>query len=296
MERYDTAIIGTGPAGLSAALTLKARNKNFILFGSSKLSEKVQKAHTVANYLGLPNISGADMQRTFLSQISDAGITITEEKVTLVFPVGDYFMLQAAGKNYEATTVIITTGMAPSKLLPGESDFLGRGVSYCATCDAALYRGKTAVIIGYSPDEESEAEFMREFASGVTYIPMYKGEPEFRPAGASGDKEISPIETIRTTPQAISGSMKANTLTTSDGEITADGFFILRESVAPSQLLPGLEMDGNHIAVKRDMSTSVAGCFAAGDVTGTPYQYIKAAGEGNVAALSAVSYIDKSAK
>jgi len=289
MERYDIAIIGTGPAGLSAALTAKARNKRFVLFGSRSLSAKVEKAHTVANYLGLPNISGEDMQKTFLSQIEDSGIEITEKKVTLVYPMGDYFSMQAGSDIYEAKTVIIAAGVTADKLLPGEEEYLGRGVSYCATCDAALYKGKSAVIVGYSPEEEREAEFMTEFADKVTYIPMYSQEPEF--SSDSSDSDSSDIEVIRTKPVSISGGMKADTMVTEDGELRADGFFILRESVTPGQLVPGLKLDGNHVAVDRSMATNVPGCFAAGDITGMPYQYIKSAGEGNVAVLSAVKYL-----
>jgi len=282
MERYDIAIIGTGPAGLSAALTAKARNKKLILLGSGKLSEKVQKAHKIANYLGLPNVSGEEMQRVFLKQIQDAGITITEKRVAAVYAMGNGFTLQAGENLIEAETVILAAGTAPVRTLPGEEEFLGRGVSYCATCDAALYRGKKTVIIGYTPAEESEAAFMTEFAEKVIYIPMYEGKPDVPET----------VEIRRVKPEKITGRMKAETLLTDGGEIAADGFFILRESVAPAQLVPGLEMDGRHVKVNRDLSTNLPGLFAAGDMTGTPYQYMKAAGEGNVAALSAVSFLD----
>lgn len=282
MERYDIAIIGTGPAGLEAALTAKARNKNFILFGSAGSSEKVKKAHSIANYLGLPQVSGEDMQKTFLAQIAQAGIAITDEKVTLIYPMGEYFSIQSAGGMYEAQTVILAAGMAPAKTYPGESEFLGRGVSYCATCDAALYKGKTTAIIASSPEEEGEVDFMTEYASKVYYFPLYKTDTQVKPD----------VDVRREKPVSIEGGMKVQTLVTDGGTYDVDGVFILRESVSPGQLIPGLEMDGNHVKVERNMATNVAGCFAAGDITGAPYQYIKAAGEGNVAALSAVAYID----
>lgn len=282
MERYDIAIIGTGPAGLEAALTAKARNKHIILFGSAGSSEKVRKAHSIANYLGLANISGEDMQKAFISQIEAAGISITDEKVTLIYPMGDYFSIQSSGDIYEATTVILAAGMAPAKTYPGENEYLGRGVSYCATCDAALYKGKTTAIIASSPEEEVEVDFMTEYAAKVYYFPLYKEEPHVK----------AEVEVIREKPVSIEGTMKVQKLVTDAGEYETDGVFILRESVSPGQLVPGLQMDGNHVQVERNMATNVAGCFAAGDITGAPYQYIKAAGEGNVAALSAVSYID----
>jgi len=286
MTRHDIAIIGTGPAGLSAALTAKARNKDILLLGSDTLSSKVQKAHRIANYLGLPNVSGEEMQRTFLKQVKDAGIAITPEKVTLVYPMGDHFAIQAGGADYEATSVIIATGVVPSKTIPGEEEFLGRGVSYCATCDAALYKGKTAIVVGYDPSEEHEAAFLTEYASKVTYLPMYRDEPTFEAS----------VEVVRARPQEITGTLKADALVTSEGTLKADGIFVLRESVAPARLVAGLEMDGSHVRVDRSLATNVAGCFAAGDVTGTPYQYMKSAGEGNVAALSAVAYVDALAR
>ena len=156
------------------------------------------------------------------------------------------------------------------------------GVSYCATCDAPLYKGKTVAVIGGSPKEEAEADFMTEYAGKVYYIPLYKDEPKVRDG----------IEVIREKPQSIEGRMKVEKLVTDGGEYPVDGVFILRESIAPGQLMPGLATDGPHIKVDRQMATNVPGCFACGDITGKPYQYVKSAGEGNVAALSAVNYLD----
>lgn len=283
MADYDIAIIGTGPAGLEAALTARARNKKILLFGSAQASEKVRKAHSIANYLGLPSISGSDMQKAFLAHVAEAGIEITDERVTLVFPQEGFFTLQTDKGFYEAETVILATGMAPLKTYPGEEQFLGRGVSYCATCDAALYRGKKAAVVASSPDSEAEVDFLAEFADKVLYFPLYRGDVKVK----------DEIDVHRERPQAIEGDMQVRTFTTDGGTYEVDGVFILRESVAPGQLVPGLEMDGNHVKVDRQMRTNVEGLFAAGDLTGAPYQYIKSAGEGNVAALSAVSLIDE---
>jgi len=286
MSRFDIAIIGTGPAGLSAALTARARNKNFILFGNSRLSDKINKAHMISNYLGLPDISGDEMQKIFLDQINKKSIKITEQKVTLIYPMDNYFSIQAGTKIYEASSVILASGMVSANTIPGEDNFLGRGVSYCATCDAAFFKEKKVVLIGYSKEAEDEAIFIKEYASEVIYIPMYK---DF-------DENIfnkSNISILHCNPREIQGGLKADTLVTDKDEIKTDGVFIIRESISPGKLIPGLEMSGNHIEVSRDMSTNITGVFAAGDITGTPYQYMKSAGEGNVAALSAVSYLTK---
>ena len=151
MERYDIAIIGTGPAGLEAAITAKIRNKKIILFGNKNLSLKVEKAHTIQNYLGLPDIGGEELKAAYEAHLKAMDIEITEDKINAVYAMGEYFALQGNGTNYEAQTVILATGVSTAKAYPGEEQFLGRGVSYCATCDAPLYRGKIAAIIGFSP-------------------------------------------------------------------------------------------------------------------------------------------------
>ncbi|MBQ2689626.1 MAG: NAD(P)/FAD-dependent oxidoreductase, partial [Solobacterium sp.] len=164
MSRYDIAIIGTGPAGLEAAITAKVRNKNVLLLGAGQSSEKVWKAHTVQNYLGLPEAAGKDLQKAFLGHLDEMGLRITEDRIIAVYNMGEYFGLQGREDVYEAETVILATGVVASKPVPGEEEFLGRGVSYCATCDAALYRGKKSIVIGFSPKEEAEADFMSEYA------------------------------------------------------------------------------------------------------------------------------------
>lgn len=286
MERYDIAIIGTGPAGLSAAITAKIRNKKILLIGNPNFSDKVQKAHQIQNYLGLPAISGKDLAKAFENHINSMDITITEGKVNAVYPMGSYFGLQVSQDIYEAETVIVATGIVTGKAFKGENELLGRGVSYCATCDAPLYRNKTVAVIGYSPKEESEAEFLAEVCEKVLYIPMYKEETKL------SDK----VTIINEKPTAVIGENKVKSLQTEKNNYEVDGIFILRDSIPPSQLVSGLEIKDNHIVVNLQMETNIKGCFACGDIVGRPYQYIKAAGQGNIAGLSAVAYLDEKRK
>lgn len=285
MTRIDIAIIGSGPAGLEAALTAKNRNKTTQVFGSKDLSQKMQVIeHPIANYLGLPNVTGKQMAEAFTKQIEDAGIEITEQKVTTVYSMGDYFNLQLNTNEFiEAETVILATGVVAGKPYPGENEFLGRGVSYCATCDAPLYKGKNVVVIGGSKEEETEVEFLGEVCATVKYIPLYKGEIHF-----THDN----IEVIHERPVEITGAMKANTLKTDKNTYDTDCVFILRPAQFPSQLVPGVQLEGNSIKVDREMKTNIPGLFAAGDIVGLPYQFIKSAGEGNIAAISAATFID----
>ena len=285
MERYDIAIIGTGPAGLEAAITATVRNKNIILLGSKQLSNKLQAIeHPIKNYLGLPEATGKEMAEAFTKQLDILGIEITEKKVTAVYAMGDYYSLQLSDGSYaEAETVILASGVVAGKPYPGEETYLGRGVSYCATCDAPLYKNKTVAVIGGSAHEEAETDFLGEVCEKVYYLPLYQEEPHFLHAN---------IEVVKEKPAEIKGAMKVNELSTDQNSYTVDGVFILRDAQFPGQLVPGLETEGNAVKVDLQMRTNLDGLFAAGDIAGQPYQYIKAAGQGNVAALSAVNYID----
>ena len=332
MEIYDIAIIGTGPAGVSAAITATIRNKKIILFGSRELSDKIRKAHLIQNYLGLPECSGEDLSNAFAAHLEKMGIEITEEKINVVYPMGETFALQTMkNEMYQARSVILACGMVQGKLLPGEEELVGRGVSYCATCDAPLYRGRSVAVIGYSPEAEEEVNFLSEVASEVLYFPVYRDEPKVAesvkvlrqipqailnkeaaeeafslaqadPAKSSA-KDLASGEALSAAGEALSVAGEALSVDalqpgqlavqTAEGAYPADGIFVLRSSVPAKQLIPGIEMDGEHVKVNLQMETSVPGCFACGDITGKPYQYVKAAGQGNVAALSAVGYLDQ---
>ena len=282
MNRYDIDIVGTGPGGLEAAITAKIRNKDIILFGNKKLSLKITKATEIKNYLGFPDITGEELAKAYDNHLQKMNIDINTSRINAIYAMGDYFALQSAEEMFEAKSVIISTGVVTGKTLPGENENLGRGVSYCATCDAALYKGKEAIVIGYNPKEEQEAIFLAERAEKVTYIALYRN------VSFLADN----IEIIEgNIPKEIVKDGDKVALVTNKGSYQADGIFILRDAISPDKLVPGLEINEGHIVVDRTMSTNIEGVFACGDITGKPYQYIKAAGEGNVAALSAVSYL-----
>ena len=282
MERYDIAIVGSGPAGLSAALNAKIRNKSFIIFGHKDLSNKLIKAPKINNYLGFYGSNGSELKDMFLEHINKMGIKITEERVNNIYDMGDYFALMVNDKMYEATSVILATGMEYNKPIKGEVELLGKGVGYCATCDAPLYRDKVVSIVGYNKEAEEEAKYVSELASKVYYVPMYKDNYDI------GEN----VEVIEEKPVEIIGEGKVSSLKLQNTELQTDGVFVLKDSISPGQLVPGLEIVDGHINVDREMKTNISGCFAAGDCVGKPYQYIKSAGEGNIAALSAVKYID----
>jgi thioredoxin reductase (NADPH) len=281
-ERYDIAIVGSGPAGLSAAINAKIRNKKIILFGYKDLSNKLTKAPKINNYLGFYDISGEALKERFQEHLLSMDIEITEERINNVYAMGDYYALMANKKIYEAKTIILATGMEYTKPLKGELELLGKGVGYCATCDAPLFRGKVVTIIGYNKEAEQEANYVSELAGKLYYVPMYEKPFNLREG----------IEIIEDRPIEIKGEDRVKELFLKDSTITTDAVFVLKDSISPGQLVPGLQIEEEHIKVDRNMQTNLQGCFAAGDCVGKPYQYIKAAGEGLIAALSAVAYID----
>jgi thioredoxin reductase (NADPH) len=281
-ERYDIAIIGSGPAGLSAAINSKVRNKNIILFGNKELSSKLTKAPKINNYLGFYDISGSELKLEFEKHIHSMDIDITCERIDNIYAMGDYFALTVNDKMYETKSIILATGIEYTRPLKGEEEFLGRGVGYCATCDAPLYKDKTVVIVGYNKEAEEEANYVSELASKLYYVPMYKADYDLR----------ENIGIINDRPVEIQGNDRVTKLVLKNSELITDGIFVLKDSISPGQLVPGIAMEDQHIKVDSDMKTNLLGCFAAGDCTGKPYQYLKAAGQGQVAALNAVSYVD----
>lgn len=282
-ERYDIAIVGSGPAGLSAALNAKIRNKKFIIFGNKNLTNKLVKAPKINNYLGFYGITGEGVKERFQEHLKAMDIEITEERINSIYAMGKYFALMANDKTFEAKSVILATGIEYTRPIKGEEEYLGKGVGYCATCDAPLYKGKVVTIIGHNKEAEEEANYVSELAGEVYYVPMYKGNYNLR----------NNIKVVEDKPQEIVGELKVNKLILKNTEIETDAVFLLKDSISPGQLVPGLKIEENHIFVDRLMKTNIPGCFAAGDCVGKPYQYIKSAGEGNIAALSAVQYLDK---
>lgn len=286
--RYDIAIVGSGPAGLSAAINAKIRNKNIIVFGNENLSNKLEKAPEINNYLGFYEISGEDLKNKFKDHIDSMGIEVSNNRITNIYAMGDYFALMSGENMFEATTVILATGVQYGKPIKGEEEYLGRGVGYCATCDAPLYRQKTVAIIGYNKESKEEANFLNEIASKTYFIPMYKNEGLMR----GNDLDIG-IEVINERPVEIKGEMLVNQVSFRNSAIDVDGVFVIKDSASPKTLVPGLEVDGSHVKVDINMNTNIAGCFACGDIAGKPYSYIKSAGQGQIAAINAVSYLDR---
>lgn len=280
--RYDLAIIGAGPAGLSALLNAKIRNKSVIIFGTD--SPALVNSESIKNYLGFGDVSGKELNDAFKKSLEAYDYDKSDQKVQQVYAMGDYFGLMLKNNDMvEATSVIVATGIELKKDLINEDKFFAKGVSYCATCDAALFKGKKVLVIGYNEESVEEANFTSEIVDELIFVNMYKDDIKLNDSikVISGDV---PVEFI--------GEDRASILKFKSGaEISADGFFIIRDSSKPSRLVPSIETDDEHIIVHDNCRTNIRGLYAAGDVAGRPYQINKSVGQGQVAALDAAKYI-----
>lgn len=283
---HDIIIIGTGPAGISAALSAKARNMDFLWFGTKQLSPKIEKAERIMNYPGLSDVTGKEMQQILQRQITEAQLEILEERVDSVFCMGKYYIACVNEKMYEAKSVILAMGVNGVKEIPGEMKFLGKGVSYCVTCDGMLYKGKKTAVICTDPAQEEEITYLADLAEQVTVFTPYDG---------CSIRKNNVIH-IQGYPERLEGRERVDSVWCRGKQTKTDGVFILKESASPSALLPGLQVKEGHIEVDRMQRTNMEGCFAAGDCTGRPYQYAKAVGEGNVALHSAIAYLKENGK
>ena len=270
---YDIAIIGAGPAGYSAAINARKREKSVIVIGQN--TGWLSRAESIENYPGMPGVSGREMLSIMAEQAKTMGAQLRGGVVHQVINMGESFALSLGADFIEAKKVILATGAKQPKLLPGEERLLGRGVSYCGTCDGMLYRGKNIAVIGEGAEAGSEANFLMNLCASVAYF----GKPD--------DALDSRIQVRAEKPTEITGDMRASGLIAGGEEMPFDGVFIFREAMALSSLLPGMEMDGAFIRVDRQMRTNLPGVFAAGDCTGLPLQVAKAVGEGCIAALCA---------
>ena len=265
---YDILIVGGGPAGLSAAINGRARGKTVLLLSSPMEDSPLWKAERVENYLGLPGVTGAELLTAFRRHAEASGAELRELRALSAMPVGDHWYLSGEDQVFEGRALILAAGAVRGKPLPGEERLLGRGVSYCATCDGMLYRGRNVAVLGWTGSAEREADFLRSIGCAVRYYD--------RPRGVEilGDETVTGVR--------VNGREEA-----------ADAVFLLRPAVAPAALLPGLAMENGSVTVDRQMATNLPGVFAAGDCTGTPYQVAKAVGEGLIAGQSAAKWADR---
>ena len=279
--RYDIVVIGGGPAGLSAAVQGRKRNKSVLVLCMDPRDAPLAKAEQVNNYLGMPNRTGSQMLGEFTSHATAVGAVCKKGRVLGVMPSEGGFLVGVGSEVEEAGAIILATGVQRGQKYPGEAQLLGAGVSYCATCDGMLYRGREVVVIGKSADAPEEANFLHGIGCHVTYV-----------SGKAPEGLNPEIPFVKAAKTAVYGEGRVSGVEADGKRLPCEGVFILRPTLAPSDLLPGLKLAGDYVEVNRDMATNISGVFAAGDCTGLPLQISKAVGEGMVAGHRAAEYLD----
>ena len=280
--KYDIVVVGGGPAGLSAAVQARVRNKSVLVVSSPSADLPLARAERIDNYLGLPGLSGREMVEQFEKHAQMLGVERRTGRALNAMPMDGGFFVAVDSDVVEGGALVLATGVGQGPALPGELEHLGAGVSYCATCDGMLYRDKDVVVVGKSTHAPEEANYLHGLGCRVTYV------------SAKPPEGLDPsIPTVQAKRLAILGEGKVTGLEADGRVLPCAGVFLLRSAVAPTQLLPGLELEGPYIRVDRNMATSIPGVFAAGDCTGLPLQVSKAVGEGLVAGLRCAEYLDR---
>ena len=288
---YDLIVLGGGPAGLNAAL-YAARSNLKVMLMSRILGGAIAEAHKVENWLGTKSISGMDLVNNFIEHVKSYNVEIKEEEIKGIRKKNSYFEVNG---NYQAKKVIIALGTERRKLdVEGEHKFLGKGVSYCATCDGAFFKDKVAGVVGGANSAADAALLLADIAKKVYVI--YRGkslraEPK-RVEIIGKNKKIEIIYNANV--KEIKGEkMMKSALLDNGREIQMDGLFVEIGAVPAATIAKeiGAELcEDGHIKVDQRQSTNIKGIFAAGDITSNSNRFkqvITAAAEGAIAARSA---------
>lgn len=280
----DLLIVGKGPAAWSCAITARMRGLSTLLIGPEVEGSLLHRAKLVENYPGMLGLSGAELLASFMEHGRSLGVLERVGMVRQIMPNERNFMTLVGNDVLECRCVVLAMGATKPVMLTGEEDLLGRGVSYCATCDGMLYKGKQVAVLAENEQGAEEAHFLATLAAGVDYYSLVRHE-----VGSLSDQ----VRLLREKPTALEKMNNGVTLKTEAGKHEYDGIFIFRRAMPISQLLAELKVEDGFIPVERTMSTNIPGVFAAGDCTGKPLQIAKAVGEGNVAAISAAEYMER---
>ncbi|MEW6329249.1 MAG: thioredoxin-disulfide reductase [Candidatus Micrarchaeota archaeon] len=299
---YDVIIIGAGPAGSSAAIYAVRKNMKTLVLEGKMVGGEIALSHNMANYLGFTSISGMDFAQRMEEHLKSLNVEIKYEEATeLKRARAGFSVSTASGNKYESKTVILATGARYKRLnIPGEKELLGKGVSYCSTCDGPFFKDKVVAVIGGGNTAVSSALLLASFAKKVYTVHR---RDEFR-ADEIMVKELMkktecvcnhvPLEIIGK--ESVTGLRVQEVNTKKERVLEVQGVFVHVGAVPSTELAKqaGVEMDERgYIKTDRHQRTSVPGFFAAGDIAGVAWQVAAAVGQGAVAAISAYDYLKK---
>jgi thioredoxin reductase (NADPH) len=288
----DVAIIGAGPAGLQAAIHAARRKVKTVVIGRPDQGALVKAE--IENYFGIPRIKGQEIVRVGIEQAKHAGAEIFEEDVLNAEKAGESFVLHTDhDTKFTAKAVILALGISRMRLnAEGEKEFLGRGVSYCAACDANFFKGKKVAVIGNDSMAAVSAVLLTNIASDVYWVTK---EPNVAPPLLEKVSATNAKVVKAAWPKKIHGDQTVRKLELDNGQVLdVDGVFIELGARGSAELALelGILPDPNGlINVNGKMETEVPGIYAAGDVTGRPWQLARAVGQGCIAGTNAANFV-----
>lgn len=287
---YDVVIVGMGAAGLQAAIAASRKKASTLVVG--KHTDSSLYWAEVENYFGHRHVKGSELLEAGIDQAREFGAELVEEDVIEMSSLdGRFKVVSDSGKEFTAKALVFAAGISRKKLnIPGEKEFFGKGVSYCASCDCNFYKNVPVAVIGTGSEAAISAELMTHYASKVYWVAK-----EMEASAHLKDKAIaSGAELVSQPPKEISGGDKVSKLTLEDGsEIEVNGVFIelgARSTTDMAMDLGVMPDPEGTIKVDRKCSVGVDGIYAAGDITGKPWQVPKAVGEGGIAGAEAATY------
>ncbi len=293
---YDSIIIGAGPAGLNAGLYLRRYGSSCIMLTNPEQPSQVDITPFVDNYIGIQDVTGAELTKKMIEHAKKFGLEIIYEKVVDIRKDGDIFEAVTEKAIYKAKTVVIATGAKHRKAeVKGESEFLGKGVSYCATCDGMFFKGKSIAVIGGGDSALTSAIFLKELGCGVTLVHRRN---EFRAADVYVEKAKNigvRFELERTVSEITGNKMVEKIILDNGKEIPVSGVFVAIGEVPTAEIARKIGVkitDNGFIITDKSQMTNIPGVFAAGDICNNPLkQIITACADGAVAAFSIKKYL-----
>ena len=295
---YDCLVIGAGIAGITASIYLKRGNKSSLMLDKGAPGGKLNNIHRIDNYPGLARIPGPDLALSLFNQASELGVEYAYGSVYEIRKEDNVFLVKTDAGDFNAKSLIIATGVENKKLgIPGEDKYLGKGVSYCATCDGPFFKGKDVALVGNADHAVEDAIYLSDIVNRLYFL-----YPEEIVATPSHIEELKTKNNVTWIPMDKSIAIEGHELVESfiyedkDGQhkLDVNAVFPLYGEKSSTAFLSPLGVKGNKgfIETNANMESNVPGVFAAGDIVDKKLrQLVNAAGEGAIAATSAIGYL-----
>lgn len=285
-NEYDVIIIGAGISGMTSAIYLKRYNINILLLEESIPGGQISKASLIENYPGIKKIDGVSFSMNLLEQINNLNIEIRYEKVNEIINEEEFKIVKTNNNKFISKKVIIATGRTPKKLLEKDEEYIGKGLSYCATCDGMLFKEKNVIVVGGGNSALEESLYLSNICKKVTIInrsnSLRADDILIKKIKEKDNVEILYNSSIK---QIECDDQIKSVILNSDDKIECEGIFIYIGLIPNIPNIKNLKLENGYIVVDKNQMTNIDGIYAIGDVTKKDlYQLITAASEGAIAA------------